>query len=340
MHKRISIRINEQVYNEAKALGINVSKASENNLKILIEAIKNSHSNSEAGRVGFEPTTSSLEETAQSWIKFREWLKKKNLNPKYESTLFNYAQAYSDCLFKRDLSRVAELSDSLRPNILKALAALAKFSGRYDDWKGLVTSYGLTWVGRSKDDVFIDRLNKVENPGEVWEWVKRVKEACPELRFFMDLMAVSGLRLVEAVNSFNLILSLNEEEKLGSYYMVDKQTLEHFHFKEIFIRHSKKAFISFVPKILITSICDCEAVPKADAIQQILWRKKIKARFGDIREAHATLMVKHLKESEINFLHGRVTTSIFMANYFNPALIVDLQARAMQGVKETQELIR
>jgi len=36
-------------------------------------------------------------------------------------------------------------------------------------------------------------------------------------------------------------------------------------------------------------------------------------------------MTKYLKESEINFLHGRVSASIFMQNYFNPAWISDLK---------------
>jgi hypothetical protein len=63
-------------------------------------------------------------------------------------------------------------------------------------------------------------------------------------------------------------------------------------------------------------------------------------RFGDIREAHGTFMTKFLKESEINFLHGRVTASIFMANYFNPALIADLKSRAFQGIAEIQEKVK
>ena len=69
-------------------------------------------------------------------------------------------------------------------------------------------------------------------------------------------------------------------------------------------------------------------------IQMRVKKKGLKLRFSDIREAHGTFMTKYLKESEINFIHGRVTTSIFMANYFNPALISDLKERVFKGINE------
>jgi hypothetical protein len=63
-------------------------------------------------------------------------------------------------------------------------------------------------------------------------------------------------------------------------------------------------------------------------------------KFSDVREAHATFMTKYLKEAEIDFLHGRCASSVFMRNYFNPALIGDLEARAIKGIQEIQEKVR
>ncbi len=68
-------------------------------------------------------------------------------------------------------------------------------------------------------------------------------------------------------------------------------------------------------------------------------KKGLKLRFSDIREAHASFMTKYLKQPEIDFIHGRVTTNIFMANYFNPALICDLKERVFNAVKEIQNKI-
>jgi intergrase/recombinase len=243
-------------------------------------------------------------------------------------------------LLNKDLSAVRDLPDSMRPNVLKALSALAKFTGHYDEWIQLMGNYDISWVGRSKDDIFIDRLNNVQDSEEIWNWIRSVKQARPDLCSFADLMAVSGLRFIEAFHSYNLIISLGAQGKLDSYFNREKSSLEHYRFKELFIRNSKKAFVSFVPELLVDMISKDIALGNPDAVQKSVSRKGLKVRFGDIREAHGTYMTKYLKESEISFLQGRVTSSIFMANYFNPSLIADLQARAFQGIREIEEKIK
>jgi intergrase/recombinase len=232
------------------------------------------------------------------------------------------------------------LADTKRPNILKALSALAKFTGCYEDWKLLLKNYGLSWVGRNGSDIFIERISQEGGPDVIWNWVKLVKEARPELVDLLDLMAVSGLRFVEGINSNNLIIKLNDEDKLGSYWKPESTTLEHFRFKEIFIRNTKKAFVSFVPENLVNDICDSSKLLTTDQVKKLIQKRGLPLRFGDIREAHGTFMTKFLKESEINFLHGRVTSSVFMSNYFNPSLIADLKARVFQGIVEIQEKVR
>jgi hypothetical protein len=74
------------------------------------------------------------------------------------------------------------------------------------------------------------------------------------------------------------------------------------------------------------------------SVQSKVKRRCKRLAFGDIREAHATLSTKHLKESEIDFLHGRVSTSVFMRNYFNPALISDLKQRVFKIIEELKLL--
>lgn len=63
-------------------------------------------------------------------------------------------------------------------------------------------------------------------------------------------------------------------------------------------------------------------------------RKTGQLKFGDIREIHGTLLTRYLNEMEINFLHGRVSSSVFMRNHFSPVLISDLKERAFRGVHE------
>jgi len=52
----------------------------------------------------------------------------------------------------------------------------------------------------------------------------------------MDLMAASGLRFDEAVESYNLIIKLPKDGKLKYYYDKDREILEHFEFRDIFLR--------------------------------------------------------------------------------------------------------
>lgn len=99
-----------------------------------------------------------------------------------------------------------------------------------------------------------------------------------------------------------------------------------------------KAYVSFVPSNLIKRVSEHEALTK-NAIQKRIQRADLPSRFGDIREAHGSLLTKYLRQAEIDFLHGRVSASVFMRNYFNPALVGDLQERTFKAVKDISERI-
>jgi hypothetical protein len=351
MRQKVTVNIDSEVYKRSKELGVNVSQAATNYLKLLntqIEATLNRSKGflapdsftKEAGvrSPGFEPGSSTWQGTADDWNSYRLWLESKKYRGSHAITVYNYSMKFSECLFKRDLSRVRDLPDTLRPNVLKALSHLAKFTGCYEDWKGLIKSYGLSWGGRSADDIFIDRLSKVQDSEEVWTWIRTVKHARSDLSGLLDLMAVSGLRFGEAAHCCNLLVSLSREGKLDSYYVHD--VLEHWRFKEIFLRNSKKAFVSFVPESVIKGICGTELLPSISEVSRWVEKCHLPLRWGDIREAHGTFMTKFLKPSEIDFLHGRVTSSVFMANYFNPSLISDLKERVFQGINEILEKVK
>ena len=347
----MSVTIDKEIYEKSHALGINVSKACENYLKQLnqtIEAANNGKqllspgsSAEESGWCGRRDLNPGRQRGRGDvdWVKFREFCQKNN-GDSHARQLVSYAERYQDCLLKRDFSVIRALSDTMRPNAMKGLSALSKFLGCYEDFKQLVKNSDLKWTGKSADDIFIERLNSVEEPEEIWKWIREVKKERPELTEFMDFMAVSGLRLIEAFNSFNLQGRLAREGKLNSYFVAEKSILEHYRFKEIFIRKSKKAFVSFVPEQLVREISAKKPWVSTDAVQKMVQRRGLQLRFADIREAHATFMTKFLKKEEIDFLHGRVTSGVFMQHYFNPALISDLKTRAFQGIAEIQEKVK
>jgi hypothetical protein len=59
---------------------------------------------------------------------------------------------------------------------------------------------------------------------------------------------LTGLRPAEAVESVRLI---NDKEEFAKYYNEERQALEHFRFPSVFLRQTKKAYISLVtPEML------------------------------------------------------------------------------------------
>lgn len=298
-------------------MGINVSRVCENALRIYVDAMQAASQQIGALRLPKEDAGKI------DWEKFKVFLKARYA-ARTARDRFNYAKAYSHCLTQKNLSELQTLSPDKRGHVLKSLSALAKFLGMYPDWKQLILDYDLKWVGRSRDEVIIDRLTKVTNPDEVFEWIRQVKKARSELSDFMDFIAITGLRFEEAIASYNLVINLKGEGKLSEYYNTSNQTLEHYKFKETFLRRTKKAFISFVPETIIEQL---NTKLSKRQIQKRIQKRGLQLRFGDVREAHGTFLTKYLKESEIDFLHGRVSTSVFMRNYFNPALIKDLKTR-------------
>jgi hypothetical protein len=294
--------------------------------------------------VGFEPTnpygiaasgrddeTKLLVKGEVDWERFKAWAYKE-YRPFTARDRFFHAKKYACCLATGDLSKLAMLNGCQRVHALKALTALSKFLGVCEDWKRLVKNYGLKCNDRSADELIIDRLTKVVNADDVFQWIRRVKEHFPHLSDFMDFLAVTGLRLNEAVESHNLIIDLAAQGNLDAYYNRERQALEHFRFKETFIRGSKKVFISFVPAELVDRISKGQKLDYG-RFQKPVARKLGGARFADVRELHGSLMTKHLRESEIDFLHGRISSGVFMRNYFNPMWVKDLRSRALKGVE-------
>lgn len=216
---------------------------------------------------------------------------------------------------------------------MRALVALSKFMGVYDYFKALMKRYDLKWAGKSTDDLIIERLTKADNGSDVVEWIKGLKRDLPMLSNFGDLIAASGLRFEEAVNSYNLIITLAKQGRLQEYYNAEREALEHFRYKDVFIRRSKKVFINFIPKDLVDEIKRSNALT-VNMIQNRVKRMGLRSRFSDVREFYASYMTKHLKVPEIDFIQGRISASVFMRHYFNPAWIGDLKERTVKGIRE------
>jgi intergrase/recombinase len=270
------------------------------------------------------------------WVKCEEWIRKE-YRPKSAYDRILYARRFAHCLLDKDCSDLLALNNEKRAHVMRALSALSKFLGIHERFTALVKNYGLKWSVRS-DDLLIARFAKARNPDAVFSWIREVKQKCRDLAGYMDLVLITGLRFEEGINCYNLIIRLPKEGKLREYYDPEREILEHYRFKDVFIRRTKKAFVSFVPRELVERIGKRRILSKF-CVQSKVKRATHQVRFGDLREIHGTLSARYLGEAENDFLHGRVLTSVFMRNYFNPALIGDLKGRVFKGLEELDKAI-
>ena len=92
------------------------------------------------------------------------------------------------------------LDGDKRLHAMKALSALSKFLGVYEEWRSLVRNYGLKWSNGKTDDLIISRFAKVQDRMRLLDGSEKIKATIPDFSGFMDLVAVTGLRLGKAIN--------------------------------------------------------------------------------------------------------------------------------------------
>ena len=155
-------------------------------------------------------------------------------------------------------------------------------------------------------------------------------------QLYLKFTSLSGIRTREAIASFNLIIQLSKENRLSEYFNKDLQCLEHFKFKDLFIRDTKNVYVTFIREDLISQITNSEPVTYY-AIQKRLMKAGLKMRFNELRDNFATFTVRHgLIKEETDILQGRIGNSIFMRNYFSPGL-KELRDRTLKAVEELQQ---
>jgi hypothetical protein len=185
-----------------------------------------------------------------------------------------------------DASELLTLSPRNKQHAMSAVANLAKFQGRYDVFLQLRQRYNLKW---SKGDS-IQHFHRFFNEELSFEvMLQRIKEMMrllhpPFMGKIIKFGCMVGLRPSECVESVRLINTLvskdtkvsSKEETLNYYYNPDRSALEHFRFPEIFLRQTKKAFISFVTPEILESVRYTEQLPTYNQIRLACWSAAIK----------------------------------------------------------------
>jgi intergrase/recombinase len=149
------------------------------------------------------------------------------------------------------------------------------------------------------------------------DWVRKAIDQYPRFSNILNFGVLTGLRPVETVESFNLAL---DTESRKSYLSADKKLSEHFRFPTIFLRKTKKAFISVVNEDILNVIENHgHEVLNYDKIRLTFERNGQKFYMSYCRKIFATYLRNEGIESEIiDLLQERISSSVFVRHYYRP----------------------
>lgn len=197
---------------------------------------------------------------------------------------------------------------------MRALASLAKYSGSYDKWLLIKSRYHLKWSTGDSLTYFEQMLDGDSNITQMLAWVNdAIKKLPPHYANSLRYNVMTGLRPSEACMSIQLLQSREKD-----YLNQDKMILEHYKKPELFIRRTKKAFISVVNDSVL------ELTGQAHSTGYNALRLAVKRVLLDMHAKYCrTIFSTHLRkagiESElIDLLQGRVPKTVFARHYFRP----------------------
>ena len=201
---------------------------------------------------------------------------------------------------------------------MKALATLSKYLGIYDKWNLLIKKFDLKWSQRNSLDTFKKIFNSEENIDQYLNWIKNLvnnKEISSGHRNLIIFCALTGLRATEAIESIRI---LKDKEKRARYHDSAKNIIKHYEFSDIFIRRTKKAFVSVVnDEILHLALSAYSG--NYSSLQSSFRRMNLNLGLNYCRKVFATyLRNKGIEPEIIDLLQGRISSSVFVNHYYRP----------------------
>ena len=191
---------------------------------------------------------------------------------------------------------------------MKALTHLAKFTGHYQQWRETIQRYDLKW----SDKQFVPFMERI-NLTTMLCYLKDIRPSVPQdvwHTFVFDTL--TGLRAAESCHAIKLLQSNAE-----GYFNSELGLLQHYKFKDLFIRNSKNAYISIVDKDIIEIAKS--ACPAYQKVRSTLRRQSKQMNMAYCRKIFATyLRDKGIPTEVIDLLQGRVSASIFAMHYYRP----------------------
>jgi intergrase/recombinase len=271
------------------------------------------------GLPGFEPE--SIEPKSSScidWNKYKQYLDSKYAKC-YATQLFEHSRKYHPLL--TDVNSILLSKPTTRNNVINSLTVLSRFLGTYNSFMNELKTHGIKRVRPDPVQAFTRIFNSKAHEG-LGEWYKQAMTVLNENeRLYLRFMLLSGVRAMEGVKAFNLIVELGTNY-IEEYFNEKTGFLEHFKYPKLFLRSSKNLYVSTVPRKLLDEICYSSKV-SYNAIDKKLDRAGLTMRVKQLRSFYATKMREMgMLPEQIDLIQGRVGKSIFLQHYFKQSPVL------------------
>jgi len=270
------------------------------------------------------------------WKGFNAYLRS-NYSKTTVSITWAYARKYSPYIYNSDLSGLGQVEGYKRDHAVKSLIVLSKFLGISEQFRNKLKSYGIKKCKTySSIDCFLRMMNS--SSSDVLSWYSQLQQYLRHNeQLYTKFLLLSGLRVIEAMKSFNLIISLHRKGELYKYYNRNLNALEHWKYKTLFLRRTKNAFITFIHEDLMLEVANSRPVAYTTIRKKILGND-MHTRLNELRDYFGTYMLRHgLIEHETNILQGRIPPdSILTKHYFSPSF-TELRDRTLSAVSSLKQ---
>jgi hypothetical protein len=276
------------------------------------------------------------------WQQFHNWLVSQGKAKRTVKTNVQYAKRFASVLDTGDASPLSTLPGRRSKEItIVALANLAKFQGRYERFLELKKRYALKWSSSNSTQYF-ERFFNVGLTLDIM--LQRIRQMIAKLPVQMGQIikfgCLVGLRASEIIDSVRL---LNNVPQGTLYYNPERQCLEHFRFPDIFLRQTKKAYISFITldQLSAIGILDCKTlVPiTLNAITLACRRKGVKMEMHLCRKIFASWLINKsgIDSTTVDMLQGRCPQSVLVRHYQTPES--NLSSRILDSLDRLNQAI-
>jgi intergrase/recombinase len=277
---------------------------------------------------------SSKEEQHIDWQQFNQFLLQRMTKETAEDRI-RYAKQYASVLWLGIPRDVLQLSPNKRIHVMKALSALARFTGRTEQWRQVRQRYGLQWsTGTEKIDAFTRFFDSSKDLDTMIGWLKEAIQVLPKAyaNFFL-FCTLTGLRASECVESVRL---LNDTSLSSSvmYYNPEQMILQHYRFPDIFIRRTKAVYISIVDNSIVGIAQSIKFTPTLNALKMQSRRTSpMSMRLKYCRKIYASWLHRcGISDSLIDMLQGRIGKNIFLKHYLTPTR--DFKDQVLQALEQ------